>query len=75
MYCAVCVADSGSGIAETEHAKIFARFYRAPSAAQIPGVGIGLYLTRQILRAQNGYIKVCSAPGKGAVFSAFLPKS
>lgn len=42
MYCAVCVADSGPGIAETEHAKIFARFYRAPSAAQIPGVGIGL---------------------------------
>lgn len=75
MYCAVCVADSGPGIAETEHAKIFARFYRAPSAAQIPGVGIGLYLTRQILRAQNGYIKVSSAPGKGAVFSAFLPKN
>lgn len=75
MYCAICVSDTGPGIPESEHAKIFSRFYRAPAAAQIPGVGIGLYLTRQILRAQNGYVKLSSSPGKGAVFSVFLPKN
>lgn len=74
MFCAIAVADTGPGIPESEHAKIFTRFYRAPSAAQVPGVGIGLSLTREILRAEGGYVKVSSSPGKGAVFSAFLPK-
>lgn len=74
MFCAVAVADSGPGIPESEHAKIFTRFYRAAHAAQVPGVGIGLSLTREILRAEGGYVKVSSASGKGAIFSAFLPK-
>lgn len=74
MFCAVTVADTGPGIPEAEQAKIFARFYRSPQVAALPGVGIGLYLTREILQAQGGYVKVCSVPGQGAKFSAYLPK-
>ncbi len=66
--------DSGSGISEEEQAKFFGRFYRAPGAYQAEGVGIGLYLTRQIAEKQGGYVKVESVPGKGSVFSLFLPR-
>ena len=38
------------------------------------GVGIGLYLARQIISGEGGYIKVASVPGKGSTFSIFLPK-
>lgn len=74
LFCAIVVEDTGPGIAEQEHAKIFSRFYRSPEMAAVPGVGIGLYLTREILHKQNGYIKLCSIPGHGAKFSAFLPR-
>lgn len=73
LFCRITVADTGPGLTEEEQAKVFARFYRAPAAAQQPGVGIGLYLARQIAAAQGGYIKVVSAPGQGAAFSLFLP--
>ena len=74
LFCAIEIQDSGMGISETEHAKIFTRFYRSPSVAAQPGVGIGLYLTREILQMQNGYVKVSSSLGHGATFSAFLSK-
>ena len=73
-FCRVDVADTGCGVAEDEQAKIFGRFYRSPSAAQTPGVGVGLYLTRQILAREGGYVKVSSAPGRGSTFSLFLPR-
>ena len=73
MFCALRVRDDGPGIAESEQAKIFARFYRAPSAYDKPGVGIGLYLARQIAQGQGGYIKCTSAPGKGSTFALYLP--
>lgn len=73
MFCAIEVADDGPGIPEADHAKIFTRFYRAQAVHDAPGVGVGLFLARQILTAQNGYIRVRSAPGQGAKFSAFLP--
>ena len=74
MFTAVCVQDTGPGIPEAEQAKIFGRFYRAPSAYQTEGVGIGLYLTRQIAAGQGGYIKVESSPGAGSIFSLYLPR-
>ena len=74
LFSAVRVTDTGPGIPEGEQAKIFARFYRAPSAYQAEGVGIGLYLTRQIAEKQGGYVKVESAPGKGSTFLLFLPR-
>ena len=62
------------GIPESEQAKIFARFYRSNSVQKQEGVGIGLYLARQIISGEGGYIKVASVPGKGSTFSIFLPK-
>ena len=55
--------------------KIFGRFYRSLSVADQPGVGIGLFLAREIIQAQKGYIKVTSERGKGSIFSVFLPIS
>ncbi len=74
LFAAVRVRDTGPGIPEDEQAKIFGRFYRAPAAYQTEGVGIGLYLARQIAAGQGGYLKVESAPGAGSTFSLYLPR-
>ena len=74
MFTAVCVQDTGPGIPEEEQANIFGRFYRAPGAYQAEGVGIGLYLTRQIAAGQGGFVRVNSAPGQGSRFSLYLPR-
>lgn len=75
MFARIDVKDSGSGIAEEEIPRIFGRFYRSRQAAQEEGVGLGLYLARQIVECQGGYIKVTSKPGQGSCFSVFLPKA
>ncbi|OUQ26431.1 two-component sensor histidine kinase [Flavonifractor sp. An135] len=74
LFSAIRVSDTGPGISEVEQAKIFGRFYRAPGAYQADGVGIGLYLTRQIAEKQGGYVKVESTPGKGSAFSLYIPR-
>ncbi|HJB21711.1 MAG TPA: HAMP domain-containing histidine kinase [Candidatus Fournierella merdavium] len=74
MFAAIRVADTGPGIPEEEQARIFGRFYRGAGNDQTQGVGIGLYLARQIAEQQGGYVKVASAPGKGSAFSLFLPR-
>lgn len=75
LFSAVQVRDTGCGIPEAEQAKIFSRFYRAPAAYHSEGLGIGLYLTRQIASGQGGYVKVNSAVGQGSTFSLYLPRS
>lgn len=75
MFCRIDVTDNGPGIPEEEQAKVFQRFYRSPGNADTEGVGIGLYLTRQIITGQGGYIKLTSTPGEGATFSAFLSRA
>ena len=74
MFSAICVSDTGAGIPEEEQAKVFGRFYRASGAYQTEGVGIGLYLTRQIVEKQGGYVRIDSQPGSGSKFSLFLPQ-
>lgn len=74
MFVRIDVADTGIGISEEETAKIFARFYRSPHVQEERGVGLGLYLAREILHREGGYIKVASVPGEGSVFSVFLSK-
>ena len=74
LFCCVRVRDSGPGVPEEEQAKIFQRFYRAPAAHGVEGVGIGLYLVRQIAQGQGGYLKVDSQVGEGSAFSLFLPR-
>lgn len=72
MFTAIHVADTGYGISEEEQPKIFSRFYRGLAHQEIEGVGIGLYLVRQIAQDQGGYVKVSSKVGEGATFSMFL---
>lgn len=74
FYVCINVRDQGIGILEEERAQIFGRFYRGPQVQQEEGVGIGLYLAREILQRENGYIKVESKPGEGSTFSLFLSK-
>lgn len=73
-FCRVDVADTGPGIPESEQAAIFGRFARGAAARGTEGLGIGLYLARQIAAGQGGYIRVKSAPGQGSVFSLYLPR-
>ena len=74
MFCRIDVTDNGPGIPEEEQAKVFQRFYRSPGNADTEGVGIGLYLARQIVTGQGGYIKLTSKPEAGTTFSVFLPR-
>ena len=74
LFCRIDVADTGPGIPEVEQARIFQRFYRSPSVSGEEGVGIGLYLSRQIAAGQGGYLKVTSRPWEGSTFSLFLPR-
>lgn len=73
MFCCVDISDNGAGISEEEHGRIFERFYRSKAVRNAQGVGLGLYLAREIISAQGGYIKVKSAPDSGSTFSVFLP--
>lgn len=73
FFVRIDVTDNGIGIAKEEFTKIFARFYRSVSSDDRPGVGIGLYLAREIVQSQKGYIMVSSQERKGTVFSVYLP--
>ena len=73
MYAEIKVADTGKGISESNQAAIFRRFYREEEVHDQPGVGIGLYLAREIIAQQGGYIKVVSELGSGSAFSIMLP--
>lgn len=73
MYLKIDVTDTGKGIPENHQGAIFKRFYREEEVHDIPGIGIGLYLAREIITMQGGYIKVISEAGQGATFSVFLP--
>ena len=74
MYVKLDVTDTGRGIPESRQAAIFRRFYREEEVHDQPGVGIGLYLAREIISRQGGYIKVTSEVGRGSTFSVFLPR-
>lgn len=74
MHVKIDIEDTGRGIPEREQAAIFKRFYREESVHEIDGIGLGLYMAREIITKQGGYIKVISEIGKGTTFSVFLPK-
>lgn len=74
LYVKIDIADSGKGIPENRQGAIFKRFYREQEVHDTPGIGIGLYLAREIITRQGGYIRVKSKTGEGTVFSVFLPR-
>lgn len=73
MFYRIDVINVGIRIPIDEQEKIFHRFYRAKEVSNQEGVGIGLYLTRQIVSSQGGYVKVISGKSEETIFSIFLP--
>jgi signal transduction histidine kinase len=73
----VRVEDNGVGIAEADRERVFDRLYRvADSQVVVPGVGLGLYISRQLAESYGGTLVVeSSTPGKGSVFALALPLS
>ncbi len=74
LHVRIDIADSGKGIPESRQGMIFKRFYREEEIHDTDGIGIGLYLAREIIMMQGGWIKVSSQEGKGATFTIFLPR-
>jgi signal transduction histidine kinase len=67
------VRDSGIGIAPEDQKRVFKRFERAKSATSIAGLGLGLYITREIVEMHGGRIRVQSVLGEGSTFVVELP--
>lgn len=72
LFTRIDIKDDGIGISESDLPKIFGRFYKCSTSQQEEGVGLGLYLAREIISGQGGYIKVNSQIEQGTVFSVFL---
>lgn len=71
----IIVKDQGLGIPPDEFGKIFEPFHRAPSVQQlVPGIGIGLWITKRLVEAHHGKIYVESKLGKGSTFKIEIPK-
>ncbi len=73
MYVEIKIQDTGRGIAPEHFNDIFKRFYREKTAQEDDGLGLGLYIARNIITLQGGYIMVRSTVGEGSCFSVFLP--
>jgi signal transduction histidine kinase len=67
------VRDYGVGIDPARQPFVFDRFERAVSARHYGGLGLGLYITRRIIQAHGGNVRVASEPGRGATFTVTLP--
>lgn len=74
IFIRIDISDTGMGIDESEQAEVFSRFYRSQSVHNDEGVGIGLYLTREIISSEGGYIKLTSELGVGSTFSVYIPR-
>jgi signal transduction histidine kinase len=69
----VSVSDRGIGIPPDQQARIFDRFERAVSVRHYGGLGLGLWIVRQIVEALGGDIEVQSEEGRGSTFRVELP--
>ncbi|MFY0564414.1 ATP-binding protein [Archangium lansingense] len=69
----IAVRDHGIGIAPEALERIFERFERAVSSRRYGGLGLGLFLTRQLAESHGGTIHVQSRPGQGSTFELRLP--
>jgi len=71
----VSVRDTGCGIAPDAQRRLFERLYQVPGATDVSrkGLGLGLYLCRELVAAHGGALAVESAPGRGSTFSFTLP--
>lgn len=74
FFSKIIIIDQGIGIKKENYNNIFQRFYRAQEVQDEDGIGIGLYLTREILSREEGYITVQSEYGKGSTFTIYLKR-
>ncbi|MCU6746184.1 MULTISPECIES: sensor histidine kinase [Lachnospiraceae] len=72
IYTRIQIQDEGMGIAPEHINDVCKRFYREEQAARTEGLGIGLYLTREIVEKENGYLKIQSKRGIGTSVSVYL---
>lgn len=75
-YCDIDFIDAGMGLSEKDRKKVFGKFYRVQNkqTQNIEGAGLGLYITREIVKNHKGKIKVTSEGiGKGSTFTVSLP--
>jgi signal transduction histidine kinase len=70
----ISVTDNGMGIPDSFKDKIFSRFQRAIPASEVSGLGLGLYISKQIIEAHQGKIFVDSELNKGSCFTVQLPR-
>lgn len=69
------VQDQGRGIAPDDRERVFQKFERAVDAREVAGLGLGLYIVRQIVQMHGGTVAVESTPGEGATFVVTLPSA
>lgn len=73
MYIRIDISDDGIGIDEENINEIFKRFYREGRVHKVDGIGLGLFIAREIVTQHGGYIKVSSKADEGSTFSIYLP--
>ncbi len=71
------VSDTGIGISEVDQSKLFTKFFRADNSStrQVSGTGLGLFITKHLIEAHGGEIRVESEEGRGTIFSFTLPQT
>lgn len=70
----VCIADEGPGISEEDRARVFDKFYVVTDGRGLSGLGLGLYIAREIVELHGGRIWVESRPAQGSTFCFELPR-
>lgn len=70
---AISVSDSGLGIPEVDHPRVFSRFFRSDATANISGVGLGLNVARRLAEQLGGTLTFTSRLGAGSTFTLHLP--
>lgn len=72
-WCCISIADTGTGIADPDLARIFEPYYRGNQTVSSAGQGLGLAIVRDLTGRIGARIEMCSAPGDGSVFTLYIP--
>jgi signal transduction histidine kinase len=70
---AIHISDHGMGMTAEQSGKVFTRFYRADTSGRVPGTGLGMSITKEIVEHHKGNISLISAPGEGTQVSIYPP--
>lgn len=70
---AIHISDHGMGMTPEQTRQVFTRFYRADTSGRVPGTGLGMSITKEIVEHHKGSLSIVSAPGEGSQFTLLLP--